>query len=279
MPACGGNGGGNGGGDDTASERAIEPEAQERAESIVLKLTDFPNGWRASAAEEDESQNEFNKCIGVDYSGLTRIGDAESQDFAKGDSTEASSEVAVFESDQQAEDGMSEYATGMSSSAAEDCFQDLIEEALRGEKGFKLGEVDVGELSFTPPDVDEAKAWQIVVPVEITSGAGEGFSADAYVEQVMLREGDTVASVTTQDVLTEFDPELRNQLFRRSPTVCPSRPPTVGARLRKTGPRPSTTAPRCLEWRDPGTAPGQHRVAYFASLAHLARLTMRILHG
>jgi hypothetical protein len=74
TPACGGNGGSGGDGDDTASERAIEPEAQERAESIGLKLADFPNGWRASAPEEDESgQEEFNKCIGVDYSELTRI--------------------------------------------------------------------------------------------------------------------------------------------------------------------------------------------------------------
>jgi hypothetical protein len=109
---------------------------------------------------------------------------------------------------------MSEFATGMGGGAAEDCFQDVVEEALRGEEGFKLGEVDVGELSFTPPDVDEAKAWQIVIPVEITSGAGEGFSPDVYIEQVMLREGDTVASVTTQDVLTEFDEELRNQLVQ-----------------------------------------------------------------
>jgi hypothetical protein len=133
TPACGGNGGGDS--DDTASERAIEPEAQERAESIVLKLADFPNGWRASAPEdEDSGREEFNKCIGVDYSELTRIGEADSQDFAKGDSTEASSDVAIFTSDQQAEDLMSEFAAGMSGSAAEDCFQDLIEEAFKGER-------------------------------------------------------------------------------------------------------------------------------------------------
>jgi hypothetical protein len=69
--------GGNGSGDDTASGRAIEPEAQQRAESIVLTLADFPNDWRASARESDDTgQKKFNKCIGVDYSGLTRIGEA-----------------------------------------------------------------------------------------------------------------------------------------------------------------------------------------------------------
>jgi hypothetical protein len=213
APACGGNGGGDDG-DDTAAGSAIVPEAQERAESIVLKLADFPDGWRASAPEDEGGQEEFNKCMGVDLSELTKIGDADSQDFAMGESTQAQSTAVIYESDQQAEDAISEAAAGMSGSAAEDCFQDVVEEALKDEKGFKLGEVDVGELSFTPPDVDEAKAWQIVIPVEITSGAAEGLSPDVYIELVALREGDTVASVRTQDVLTEFDSELRNQLVQ-----------------------------------------------------------------
>jgi hypothetical protein len=67
----------NGNGDETASGRAVEPEAQERAESILLKLADFPTGWRASAPEADESgRDKFNQRIGVDYSQLTRIGEA-----------------------------------------------------------------------------------------------------------------------------------------------------------------------------------------------------------
>jgi hypothetical protein len=153
--------------------------------------------------------------MGVDLSGLTKIGDADSQDFATGgESTQASSSAVIYKSDQQAEDAISESGAAMSGSAAEGCFQDLVEEALKGEKGFKLGEVDVGELSFAPPDVEEAKAWQVVIPVEITSGAAEGLSPDVYIELVALREGDTVASVRTQDVLTEFDPDLRNQLVQ-----------------------------------------------------------------
>jgi hypothetical protein len=115
-----------------------------------------------------------------------------SQDFAKGDSTEAISDVVIFKSEQQAEDAMSEHAEGLAGAAAEDCVQDLVEEAFKEEGGFKFGEIDVGELSFTPlPGVDEAKAWQIVIPVEITSGVGKGFEPDVYLELVILREGDT----------------------------------------------------------------------------------------
>jgi hypothetical protein len=110
---------------------------------------------------------------------------------------------------------MSEHAEGLAGAAAEDCVQDLVEEAFKEEGGFKLGEIDVGELSFTPlPGVDEAKAWQIVIPVEITSGVGKGFEPDVYLELVILREGDTVAVLSTQDVLTEFDRDLRDKLVQ-----------------------------------------------------------------
>jgi hypothetical protein len=211
--ACGGNGNGDG----TAAQRSIEPEAQERAESLGLKLSDFPNGWRASAPEKDPAGREkFNKCIGVDYSEVTLVGEADSQDFAK-ESAEANSDVGIYESDQQAEDALSEYSGGLGSGATEDCFQDFVEKAMKEEgtskEDVKLGEVDIGELSFTPPsDIDEAKAWQIAIPVEIRSGTFKGISADVYLDYVTLREGDTVAIVSTQDVLDEFDTELRDKL-------------------------------------------------------------------
>ena len=145
---------------------------------------------------------------------LTEIGDANSQDFATGEWMEAWSEATIFKSDQQAEDGMSELAAAMNGSAAEQCFQDLSEEGFKGEESFKVGEVDIGELSLTMPDVEETKAWKIVIPVEVTSGAVEGLSPHVYIEFVALREGDAAATVTTLDVLTEFDPELRNELVQ-----------------------------------------------------------------
>jgi hypothetical protein len=209
---------GNGNGDDRSSGSAIEPEAQQRAESVNLTLADFPKSWRASSPEGDNRADKFNECIGVDYSELTKIGEAESQDFAQGDSTEASSHVVIFKDEQQAEDAMREHSEGLGGAAAEDCFQDLIEKAVNddggGDNGFKLGEVDLGELSFAPPDVDEAKAWQIVIPVEITSGVGEGFEPNVFVELIVLREGDTVAVLATQEVLAEFDHDLRAELVR-----------------------------------------------------------------
>jgi hypothetical protein len=212
--ACGGNGNGDG----PAAGRSIEPEAQQRAESIGLKLSDFPNGWRASAPEEDPAAERarFNRCAGIDYSEVTLVGDADSQDFAK-ESAEASSQVEIYENDQQAEAALSEFSGGLGRGSTEDCFQDLVERAVKEEgtsnEDFKLGEIDIGELSFTPPpEVDEAKAWQVVLPVDVTSGAFKGISADVYLDYFTLREGDTLAIIVTQDVLDEFDRELRDKL-------------------------------------------------------------------
>ena len=97
---------------------------------------------------------------------------------------------------------------------AEDCFQQLVEESLEGEEAerFEFGEVDVGQLSIAEPAVEEFAAWQVAVPVEITSGAGDGLSPSIFLEWVIMREGDAVAFVQTNDVLTQFDPALRATL-------------------------------------------------------------------
>jgi hypothetical protein len=209
--------GGDGDSDEASSALAIEPDAQGRAESIVLKLSDFPNGWRGSPPEEQEDPGAFRKCIGADYSDLTRIGDAESQDFAKGDSAEVTSTASIFKDEEEAADALSRYSKGMNSAAAEDCFQDLIEDAVRkestGKDAFKIGEVDIGQVNVKqPPGVEESATWQIVIPVEITSGFGEGLSPDLYLERVLMREGDAIGTVTTQDTFEELDPALRDKL-------------------------------------------------------------------
>jgi hypothetical protein len=214
LLACAACGGGTGDEKETsAAKRANDPAAKTRAENVVLKLSDFPAGWRGSAPDPEEAGGDkFRKCIGVDFSGVTITGEAESQDFAMGQNTEAASKAQVFETEAQATEGLQEFASGMASAAVEDCVKQLVEEGTQTDQRFEVGEVDVGELSFTAPDVDEAKAWQIVVPVTVASGAAKGVSATAYLEIVELREGDMVAQVETSDVLTPFDPALRQQL-------------------------------------------------------------------
>jgi hypothetical protein len=207
--ACGGGGGSNNG----AARRAITPSAQERAKAINLKLSDFPDGWRASTpSDEDKAgQKKFRKCIGVDLSKITLIGDANSRDFAKGDSANASSQARITEAASQATDGMKRVSRGLSSAAMKDCLRDAFDKA----PSFNVGEIEVGELKSKPPsNVDAARAWEIVIPIEITSGEFKGLSSSAYIDIVYLRKGSVVASVTTSEVVSSLDDSLRAHLVR-----------------------------------------------------------------
>jgi hypothetical protein len=200
----------------TRAKRAIQTEAQARAESMVLELSDFPEGWRASAPDKDAAaEDRFRDCLGSDYSALTLIGDAESKDFAKEEAT-ISSDATVFASEEQAEEAGKEISDGMEGKGAEDCFRDVVEKSIKQESPeTEIDEVDVGELSFAAPgDIAEARAWQIAVSFHVKSGAAKGLTPTAYIDFVVLREGDSLASLRSSDVLSPFDSELRDMLLR-----------------------------------------------------------------
>jgi hypothetical protein len=93
----------------------------------------------------------------------------------------------------------------------EDCISDLVKSAIAAadsQEDYEIGEIDVGELSFTPPDTEEERAWQIAIPVQT-----QGVSAAIYLELAVLREGDAVALVRTEDASDPFDPALRDDLL------------------------------------------------------------------
>jgi hypothetical protein len=183
----------------------------------VLRLSYFPDGWRASTRDDADTsgQDEFRRCLGTDYSQLTIIGEAESDEFAEGNSTEVASEAAIYGSAAEAVTALEEFASGRD--AIEECVGDAIHDAAEDEDEVEIGDVDAGELSFTPPPgVDAAQAWQIAVPFETKSGALEGFSATYYLDLILLRKGDVVLWVETQDVLTPFDSDLRDLLLSRA---------------------------------------------------------------
>ena len=207
-----------GGGDDDegsagAAERSIEADAQEHAEAAVLQLSDFPDGWRATPPEEDEDNGEFRECLGVDFSTFTITGEADSDDFSMGQAAEVSSEATVFASVDEAAAAYAAFVDEMGSESLIECIQPLVEEDAEGDADVEYGDFEIGELSFTPPaGSDEAGAWQIAIPAEVTSGEGAGLTVTAYLDIVSVREEDTVVLVGAIDVQTPFDPELRDQL-------------------------------------------------------------------
>jgi hypothetical protein len=206
--ACGGGGNSKSG----EANRTITPEAQKHAEAINLKLTDFPNGWRASTPTTNEAEKAKTlKCFGLDYSKLTLIGAASSRDFAKGNNATASSDAKITKTEEQAKDGLQRVAEALAGPAARDCFRKEIGST----PGYKVGEIDVGELKYpSPPNVDDARAWEVVIPTEVTSGPEKGFSLPGYVDTVVLRKGNIVAHVDTSGVLSPLDEALRAHLVR-----------------------------------------------------------------
>ena len=64
----------------------------------------------------------------------------------------------------------------MSGSKVKDCATKLFQGLFRGSADYKVGEVGVGELRITVPEnVEKARGWQMVIPLEVTSGASKGF--------------------------------------------------------------------------------------------------------
>jgi hypothetical protein len=206
--ACGGNGGGNSEG--TSAKGAIEAKAQERADSIVLKLSDFPDDWRAtSAKKEDPGGEKFRRCIGVNDSAFTFLGDATSDDFVSGEGTAAGSNARVLKDDSEARDAFEALSKGMAS--ARDCIQTLLPPL---GKDFKVGNVEVGKLRINPPGVDEARAWQIAIPVRIIAGTQKGDLETTYIDVVYLRKADVLVRMRTLNLLFPFDSELRAKLLQ-----------------------------------------------------------------
>jgi hypothetical protein len=180
--ACGGDGESKQGSSDF--QRAIEPEAQAQAESMLLELADFPDGWRAEEpAEEDEEGDEaFRDCVGVDFSTFTVIGEAHSDDFAMGETATASSGAEVFASEQMAAEAVAQFAEALEGEKADTCMTDLLGEF--EDEDVEITGAEVGELSFTPPSgVDDANGWQVVITIEGKAGSeAEGVSVTGYAE-------------------------------------------------------------------------------------------------
>lgn len=213
LPGCGGDDSGESE-EASTSKREIRPEAQQEAERLVLLPADFGAGWRASPPDQvDEStQDEFRRCVGLDGSELTIAGEADSDEYSTKNTTRASSSSTVFADAAGAETAISKLVESMDTGTAEDCMSDLIEKSGRqSSAGVSFGAVGIGELDFRmPPEIDEARGWQITIPLTIE---GETGSPTIYLDVVALREGESLVTVEAQSLEQAFDPGFRDRLL------------------------------------------------------------------
>jgi hypothetical protein len=159
--AAGAGCGGEGSSDTGAAKRTINPDSQRRAKSMLLTLSDFPEGWRASAPDPEDKggQAKLGKCLGVDFSNQNVTGKANSRDFATGQTTGAFSGATIVSSAAQAQDRFEQGVATISGSKAKDCVTKVFQRVFRGSADYKTGEADIGELRITAPEnVEKARA-------------------------------------------------------------------------------------------------------------------------
>jgi hypothetical protein len=179
-----------------------DSQAKAAAESMLLRLKDFPTGWRADAPGDEEG------CAGIEklrdrYIVLAK---AESDDFARGDSTEAASSAGIFGDEAQARDALNYLEGSVQSERFRDCLNDSLRKDAR--LGVTFGDVRVGQASF-PALGDRSSAWEIVVPFET-----QGISESAYIDAVFIRRGTALGIVFFSDVFSPFDEQMREHLVR-----------------------------------------------------------------
>jgi hypothetical protein len=189
----------------TAPETVIAEEDQELAEASLLRLSDFPTGWRASESDDDEDDaTALEECFKPDFEGVTVTGRAESDDFKSGTNTEASSVAAVYSTPAGTEKVFSQFTDG----TLADCMVSYLKEQSPPE-GTKITNVEAGQLSF-PPVGEASDARQIVVEVE-----SEGLTPSIYLDLVGIREGRAFSLLLFLDVLSPFSPDEEVELARK----------------------------------------------------------------
>jgi hypothetical protein len=187
----------------TAETTALpKDEAEEIAKSMLLRLSDLPTGWRAQPHEESEG------CAGIDK--LTErydvLAKADSKDFARGDTTEASSSAGLFSDERTAHEALNYLEASVQSKKFRECVDDLLRE--QADEDITFGDVQVGQVSF-PTLGDRSSAWEVVIPAKT-----QGFSFTAYADAVYMTTSRALAVVLFSDVGTPFDEAMRERLAR-----------------------------------------------------------------
>ena len=218
LSACSGDGGGGGGGRGEAgqananssteeadgyraAEQALEPEAQERAQSVPLTLSDLPDSWQP----HEGGVGVIGACLGGDLSALTIVGAAQGKDFQHSGTGRVTSAAQVFATEQMAAEELEILATEVEREEVERCVADLLG---RHPDAPEIG-ADIREISIPPPSgVDETRAWQVAITYH-----EEGAPFTAYDQMFVLREEDTTAFVMTWSFLTPFNPVLRDEMI------------------------------------------------------------------
>lgn len=177
--------------EEETSPSSPDPADLKIAEAALLTLADFPVGWEAVPAEDDdqdvEGQEEIAECIGVDYDELYDGSNAEAQSpaFTNEDDEDVSVEVTVDATEEEMAEAFAIAASPEFRECVTEAAGDAMEEAFADaeDEGAEVGDITLNEVSLGSYG-DETVAFRLTIPIEM-----EGFNLEATGDFAVVRVG------------------------------------------------------------------------------------------
>lgn len=193
-----------------AGDQRSDAERQEDeaiAETALLTLDDFPAGWEAVPAEDNEVDDELradlDRCVEVDDDGLDQDNpSARSPTFTSSNGEEVVASVSLTPSSGDARRALKI----LRSDAAPGCYAEALQAQIaRNLDSDELPEdVEVGEPTFNRISFeslgDGSVAFRATLPVSVG-----GFDVDLYADIVFVRVGRAGIQTTFQSEASPFD--------------------------------------------------------------------------
>jgi hypothetical protein len=185
-----------------ATAPAPAPADATIAARAQLRLDDLPAGWQRSGKADESTAD----CAGVRGPRAAASGRANSPTFTEANERQADSGVYVFADAARARAAFRK----LTSPATRACLGDWLAEKIRESAGPK-DELDVGEPSSArlavEPLGDRAQAGRVTLPL-----SAKGADVELTADFVFVRVGRGIALFAFVDVLTPFEPGLRDEL-------------------------------------------------------------------
>jgi hypothetical protein len=186
---------------------AIDPADQARAEAMLITSADLPVAWNGEPHVADHDRN----ATCVDGTGMTEIGNAYSDEFARTDASydiHAQNQAIVFASEDQART----WLEGVRDDAVPACVKRNFTKAQKEDPdpGVEINVTSAGTLRVA--DVGD-ESFGIRLTVDVTQA---GRTTPVYLDYVFVRVGDAVSVLSLINAREPFDQtEQRSQ----SPTT------------------------------------------------------------
>lgn len=185
----------------TTTEAEVDAEAQDRADSIELTVSDFPDGWTSSPSTTDDDPSPLDECDPSFTDDSTTLAKHSTDDFTigsldAGDGTNLAAETKVFADEEAATDALAPFSD-------EDVIA-CIDEKLKDAFGASDGATVTGQLEDA--DIDLGADQTEGVDATYTIDAPDGSTATVNVGLLLIRTGDLATMVTITSVGDSLDP-------------------------------------------------------------------------